>query len=143
MYSSISGVILRESVFSGIEEKWPQDIEIAFISCLTTGKAVRRRKDNRKARDLAVQRMDRLFMLATAAHEAHPERSDRYVQIARKISTRTRVRMPRSLKRLFCRHCGSFLSPAGTRVRLREGVLTTTCLLCGEQSRRPYWAAKS
>ncbi|MCX6674762.1 MAG: ribonuclease P [Methanothrix sp.] len=99
---------------------------------------MRRRKDGHKGRDLALQRMERLFMLAAAVHAAHPERSDRYVQIARKICTRTRVRMPRSLKRLFCRHCGSFLTADALRVRLREGVLTTTCLLCGEQMRRPY-----
>jgi ribonuclease P protein subunit RPR2 len=100
---------------------------------------VRRRKDSHKARDLALQRMERLFMLAALAQAAHPERSDRYVQIARKICTRTRVRMPRPLKGLFCRHCGRFLSATAVRVRLREGVLTTTCLLCGKQMRRPYW----
>ena len=99
---------------------------------------MRRRKDSHKARDLALQRMERLFALAGTAHATHPERSDRYVQIARKICTRTRVRMPRLLKRLFCRHCGSFLTAVATRVRLREGVLTTTCLLCSEQMRRPY-----
>jgi ribonuclease P protein subunit RPR2 len=99
---------------------------------------VRRRKDSHKARDLAVQRMERLFVLADAAHSTHPERSDRYVQIARKISTRTRVRMPRNLKRLFCRNCGCFLSPDKARVRLHQGVLTATCLSCGEQMRHPY-----
>jgi len=99
---------------------------------------VRRRKDSHKARDLALQRMERLFMLAEEAHATHPERSDRYVQIARRISSRTRVRMPGPLKRLFCRHCGGFLSAMTSRVRLREGVLTTTCLLCGQQTRRPY-----
>ncbi|MDD4650782.1 MAG: ribonuclease P [Methanothrix sp.] len=99
---------------------------------------MRRRKDGQKARELALQRMERLFILAEEAHAAHPERSDRYVQIARKISSRTRVRMPRQLKRLFCRHCGGFLSAAASKVRLREGVLTTTCMLCGQQTRRPY-----
>ena len=130
---------MKRSGFSGIDlREWFQDIEIGFISCLSTGKAVRRRKDSHKARDLALQRMERLFALAGAVHATHPERSDRYVQVARKICTRTRVRMPRLLKRLFCRHCGSFLTAVATRVRLREGVLTTTCLLCGEQMRRPY-----
>jgi ribonuclease P protein subunit RPR2 len=103
---------------------------------------VRRRKDAQKARDLALQRMERLFSLAAAAHELHPERSDRYVQIARQISTRTRVRMPRHLKRLFCRHCGGFLSPSSARVRLRDGVLTSTCLRCEKQTRRPYGIQK-
>jgi len=103
---------------------------------------VRRRKDAQKARDLALQRMERLFSLAVAAHEQRPERSDRYVQIARQISTRTRVRMPRHLKKLFCKHCGGFLSPSSARVRLRHGVLTTTCLRCEKQTRRPYGTKK-
>jgi ribonuclease P protein subunit RPR2 len=60
------------------------------------------------------------------------------VQIARRISTRTRVRMPRLLKRLFCRHCGTYLSASASKVRLRDGILTTTCLACGKQMRRPY-----
>jgi len=103
---------------------------------------VRRRKDSHKVRDLALQRMERLFSLAASAHEFHPERSKRYVQIACRISTRTRVRMPRPLKRLFCKHCGGYLSPKACRVRLRDGVLTTTCLSCGQQMRMPYKRGK-
>ncbi len=104
---------------------------------------MRRRKDSHKVRDLALQRMERLFCLAAEAHEAHPERSKRYVQIASRISTRTRVRMPRFLKIFFCKHCGNYLSPKDTRVRLREGILTTTCISCGKQMRRPYKSGKA
>lgn len=98
---------------------------------------MRRRKDSHKSRDLAMQRMERLFLLAEEEHEAHPERSDRYVQIARRISTRIRVRMPRHLKSLFCRQCGRYLSPLAVRVRIREGMITATCLYCGRQRRLP------
>jgi ribonuclease P protein subunit RPR2 len=62
------------------------------------------------------------------------------VQIARQISTRTRVRMPCHLKRLFCKHCGGYLSASSSRVRLCDGILITTCLGCGRQMRRPYRA---
>ena len=99
---------------------------------------MRRRKDSHKARDLARERMERLLSLADEAHLNHPERSDRYVQIARSISTRTRVRMPSGLKHLFCRHCGIYLAPEKVRIRLRQGVITATCLSCGKQTRRPY-----
>ncbi len=99
---------------------------------------MRRRKDAFKARDLARQRMDRLFSLAAAAQDLHPDRSDRYVQIARRIATRTRVRMPPHLKRLFCKRCGCFLSASAARVRLRRGVMTVTCLRCGNVRRRPF-----
>lgn len=105
--------------------------------------SVRRKKDGHKSRDLAMQRMERLFALADDVHLAHPERSDRYVQIARKISSRIRVRMPIQYKHLFCKHCGSFLSPAKTRVRLSNGILTATCLCCGRQMRRPYRPSRS
>lgn len=101
---------------------------------------MRRRKDAHKSRDLARQRMERLFSLAAAEYELHPERSDRYVHIARQISTRHRVRMPRHLKKLFCKNCGSFISATGARTRLRQGLLTTTCLHCGRVARRPYKA---
>ena len=99
---------------------------------MATVLGVRRRKDNHKSRDLALQRMERLFVLAEEMHRVHPERSKR------RISTRTRVRMPRSLKRLYCRHCGSYLSPENSRVRLSEGVMVTTCTFCNGQMRRPY-----
>lgn len=99
---------------------------------------MRRRKDSHKVRDLAMQRMEWLFSLAAEVHDLHPERSSRYVQIARQISTRTRVRMPRHLKRLQCRHCGCYLSASSSRVRLCEGIIITTCLGCGKQMRRPY-----
>ena len=99
---------------------------------------MRHRKDTQKIRDLARQRMERLFLLAAQQHEQHPERSDRYVQIARQISTRNRVRIPSHLKTQFCRNCGRFLSPSGKRTRLRDGILTTSCLSCGNQTRYPY-----
>ncbi|MGV8175506.1 MAG: ribonuclease P protein component 4 [Methanothrix sp.] len=99
---------------------------------------MRRRRDSHKSRDLALERMERLFVLADAAQAEHPERSDRYVQIARRISTRTRVRMPRALKHLFCRHCGCYLPPGKKRVRLLHGIITSTCLSCGGQIRQPY-----
>lgn len=99
---------------------------------------MRRRKDAHRSRDLARQRMERLFSLAAEEHELHPERSDRYVHIARQIGTRLRVRMPRHLKRLFCKHCGSYISASGARTRLHQGVLTTSCPRCGGVMRRPY-----
>lgn len=115
-------------------------LEIGFISLQALETGVRRRKDAHKSRDLARQRMERLFSLAAGEYDLHPERSDRYVHIARQISTRLRVRMPHHLKRLFCKHCGSFIPASGARTRLHQGVLTATCLHCGEVTRRPYKA---
>jgi ribonuclease P protein subunit RPR2 len=85
----------------------------------------------------------RLFQLAAQEQQLHPERSDRYAQLARAISTRMRVRMPRHLKMLICKGCRCYLPAWGSRVRLRKKVLTTTCLRCGRQTRRPYWTRES
>ena len=102
---------------------------------------MRNKKRNYRARDLARQRIERLFELAEE-HSKNPERSDRYVDLARRISMRLRVRIPAYLKKRMCRHCYCYLSPDRCRVRLRHGVLTVTCLQCGRQSRYPYRDAK-
>ncbi|HII07933.1 MAG TPA: ribonuclease P [Methanotrichaceae archaeon] len=98
----------------------------------------RRKKGYYRARDLARQRIERLFVLAEEEHVLHPERSDRYVALARKMGMRMRVRIPRRLKRRICKGCRCYLSPERTRLRLRDGVLTVTCTECGEQMRYPY-----
>jgi ribonuclease P protein subunit RPR2 len=99
---------------------------------------VRRRKEAYRSREIARERIERLFQLAAQEQQLHPERSDRYVQLARAISTRVRVRIPRHLKMLICKGCRCYLPAWGSRVRLREKVLTITCLRCGRQTRRPY-----
>lgn len=98
----------------------------------------RRKKGYYRAKDLARQRIERLFVLAEEEHVHHPERSDRYVALARKMGMRMRVRIPRRLKRRACGGCGCYLSPERTRVRLHDGVVTVTCTECGEQMRYPY-----
>jgi ribonuclease P protein subunit RPR2 len=104
---------------------------------------VRRRKDAFKAREISRQRIEMLFSLADEEYGTHTERSDRYVGIARRICTRMRIRMPRHLKAKFCKHCGSYLPPSARRVRLKDGIITETCLRCGRQLRRPYSPADS
>jgi ribonuclease P protein subunit RPR2 len=104
---------------------------------------VRRRKGAYRSREIAQERIERLFQLAAQEQQLHPERSDRYVQLAWQISTRMRVRLPRHLKMLFCKGCRCYLPARGSRVRLREKVLVTTCLKCGRQTRRPYWTRGS
>ncbi|MGC9444098.1 MAG: ribonuclease P protein component 4 [Candidatus Methanospirareceae archaeon] len=90
--------------------------------------------------DLAEERIERLFELAEIAAQAgQDQRSDRYTQLARAIGMRYRVRIPRHLKMRLCTRCYRLLIPGKTaRVRLRSEYMTTTCLRCGEQMRRPY-----
>lgn len=56
-----------------------------------------------------------------------------------KFGMRYRVRIPSHLKMRICKGCYAFLVPGETaRIRLRGDYITTTCLRCGKQMRRPY-----
>lgn len=102
-------------------------------------------KRKRKQEDLALQRIERLFELADAAARTEQEqRSRRYLELARTIGMRYRVRIPRHLKARICPRCHALLIPGKTaRIRLRGEYLSTTCLNCGEQMRRPYKAPRA
>ncbi len=98
-----------------------------------------RKKQKDWAKDMAYQRIIRLFELAAHEFRTHPERSDRYVSLARRIGMRYRVRIPEQLKSLMCKHCHAYLVQGATaRTRLHGAYITTTCTACGKQMRRPY-----
>ena len=71
-------------------------------------------------RKLARKSMKELFELAEKERVMHPERSHRYVEIARNISMRTRTRIPRHFKRRFCNRCHRFLYGSNCRVRTKN-----------------------
>ncbi len=90
-------------------------------------------------RDMAYQRILRLFELAESHHHIHPERSREYMRLAQRIAMRYRVKMPRELKMRVCKGCSTYLVPSVTmRVRIRDGYVLYTCLLCGREKRYPY-----
>lgn len=97
-------------------------------------------KRRRRIEDLAVQRIERLFELAEVeTKDGREQRSQRYIELARAIGMRYRVRIPKALNMRLCKRCHALLIPGKTaRVRLRSEYMTTTCLRCGEQMRRPY-----
>lgn len=92
-------------------------------------------------KDIAVQRINILFTLAERMFFSHPELAQRYVDLARRIGMRCKVRIPRKWRRRFCRKCGSFLWPGvNCRVRIRQNRfphIVITCLKCGSQRRIP------
>ena len=100
-----------------------------------------RRSQTPETRRLARERIEILFDRAREFYPENPAASDRCVDLARRIALRQRVRIPRELRRRFCRHCSAYLVPGSTlRVRVRRGKVVTTCLRC--DSRRRYLVAK-
>jgi len=81
---------------------------------------------------IALERIYRLFELAEKEFPKHPERSNRYVELARKLGTRNKAPIPAELKKRFCKKCGSFLKK-GKNASWRElgSMVEITCTKCG------------
>ena len=99
----------------------------------------RRVKNKEQQKKIAKQRIQQLFFLAE--HYALCGRlnlSDRYVFLARKISMRYLTPIPKKFKRLFCKHCYSYLLPSVTcRTRIHKGKIITYCTNCKKYMRMP------
>ena len=91
-----------------------------------------------QTKKIALERIAVLFSQARARFSTRPELSSRYVEIARRIAMRQRIRIDRNLRRQFCRNCSSFLVPGRTsRVRISGGNVVVTCLVCKKKRRYP------
>lgn len=94
------------------------------------------RSKNPATKKIAKERISVLFAQARQAFAEHPERSNRYVGLARKIAMRQRVRIDRELRRQFCHHCYAFLVPGrNMRVRVHRGHVVVTCGSCNRKMR--------
>lgn len=101
-----------------------------------------KKKSKNLAKDLAMERIERLFELADVEYHSNPARSNEYVSLARKIGMRYLVRLPRKLKVRYCRKCGSYLVPGNNcRIRLKGRYMAITCLKCGDVKRYIYHSA--
>jgi len=69
-----------------------------------------------------------------------PELSQRQASIARRISSKYKIRMPYNLRMVFCKKCKSFIAPGvNSRIRLgRTSVksIRISCNLCGHTYRK-------
>lgn len=99
------------------------------------------RRTRRNLRDLALQRIFRLFELAEAFFHLDRKLSDRYVELALRIAKKARVRIPKELKYRYCKKCKKFLKPGvNARIRIRGGRMphiVISCLNCGFHRRIP------
>jgi ribonuclease P protein subunit RPR2 len=89
---------------------------------------------------VANERIEILIDQARQMVEKDERLSRRYVTLARKISERTKVRIPSEIKRYLCKNCGIALVPGrNARVRLHAAKRgqVITCLSCGAVKRYP------
>lgn len=84
-----------------------------------------------KEKEIALERVKQLFKEADFVFKKNPERADRYVQLARKIAMKINLRIPRELKRRFCKHCNCYLKPGiNCRVRTKNKKVVYYCKNC-------------
>ncbi len=94
-----------------------------------------------RIRKLAMREITRLLDMALDP-KTPIEYADRYVEIAREISMKTRVRIPRRYKMFICKGCRRILRPGETAMfRLfnkPKKHIYIKCLRCGKIYRRGY-----
>lgn len=91
-------------------------------------------------RKIALERMQILIDNAITNARTDPQLSQRQAFLARRISTRYKIRMPFDLRMVFCKKCKSFIAP-GINSRIRIGrasvkSIRISCNLCGHTYRK-------
>lgn len=88
--------------------------------------------------------IEKLFELARVNVRIHPNRTKRYIRLARAISMRTKIRIPEKLKRVFCKKCFTYWIP-GHNVRINtdpKRKITEYICECGAIRRFGYGRRK-
>jgi len=96
-------------------------------------------KKPEKQRKIALERINILFKEAKNMIEEDPKLSDRYVQLARRIAMKYKVKIPSNFKRRFCKNCHKYLvAGKNLRVRTHKGHMVYFCLNCRHYMRFVY-----
>lgn len=84
-----------------------------------------------KMQEIGLERIYRLFELASQNMKEHPERARRYIEIAREIGKKTNVTFPNELKSVFCKKCNTFLNKTNSKITKQDEMRIVKCLDCG------------
>ncbi len=89
---------------------------------------------------IALERMKILFENAVSNSRTYPKLAQRQADLARKISTKYRIKMPNEMRMSFCKKCKNFMVP-GVSSRFRVGrssqkSIRVTCSFCGHIYRK-------
>lgn len=95
------------------------------------------RREKKLERQIALERIKILLERAQKIKNEDYELARRYVELARRIATRYRVRIPKELKITFCKKCLYPYRSDRIRVRVRKSRVIITCLNCGYEKRVP------
>ncbi len=87
-----------------------------------------------------MERMQILIDNAISNARTDPELSQRQASIARRISSKYKIRMPYNLRMVFCKKCKSFIAPGiNSKIRLGRASVKSiriSCNFCGHTYRK-------
>ena len=87
-----------------------------------------------------MERMQILIDNAISNAIINPKLSQHQASLARRISTKYKIRMPYNLRIVFCKKCKSFIAPGiNSRIRLGRASVKSiriSCNLCGHTYRK-------
>ena len=80
--------------------------------------------------------VNNLFKLAEVVSRDNPKLANKYINLARKNAMKVNLKLPRNLKRKFCKHCYSYLVPGkNCRVRMHKSRIIYYCFNCKKYMR--------
>lgn len=93
-----------------------------------------------RLRDLIIERMQILIQNAISNARHDPELAQRQASLAKRLSTKYRVRMTYEMRMNFCKKCKKFIVP-GLTARIRLGrtdvkSIRITCKFCNHTYRK-------
>jgi len=95
-------------------------------------------RKSKEVKNIAKERILILFDQAKLEFKNDKKLSDRYVHLARTIAMKYKLRMPKEVKRSYCKHCYSYLMPGkNLRVRTNNGKVIYHCKECKGFMRYP------
>ena len=97
-------------------------------------------QDKNKVEIVVNERIEQLFEEAQKNLKIHPERTRRYLKIARALAMRHRMRLPERFKRTFCKRCYIYWKPGyNVKVRIEKDKKTVSYSCeCGYVKRYRY-----
>ncbi|HXG73351.1 MAG: RNase P subunit [Candidatus Nitrosotenuis sp.] len=80
---------------------------------------------------IALERIQILLKEAQANAKKNPELAQRQASLARKISTKHKIKLPYEIRMQFCKKCKSFIAPGvGSKIRLGRSTLKSVRITC-------------
>ncbi len=95
------------------------------------------KREKRLEKKIAKERIKILFEMMERMKDEDYDLARRYVELARRIAMKYRLKLPKRYKLLFCKKCLYPYKEGKFRVRVRKSRVIITCMNCGYERRIP------